>query len=64
MNFSDNTYNEIVAIMHKEGASMLRDIADHIEKWQHSTQEIVTLLREIADEKEAQSVVVKLRNEL
>lgn len=58
------TINEMAGLMHENTAQALRKIADHVEKWEHSTAEIISLLREISDETDAQSLVCRLRDEL
>ena len=58
------TRNETLALMHEDSAYSLKAIADHIEKWQMERDEIVRLIREIADAKDAQSVVCRLRDEI
>lgn len=59
------TNNDAVSMAHKDRASSLRAIADHIEKWEseYTVQEIIDYLRELADGSEAQSMVVDLRDE-
>jgi hypothetical protein len=54
------TSNETLALMYENTADALRRIADYIEKWKHDNEQTVDLLREIADEHEAQSMVVSL----
>jgi len=61
---ADLSFNQIIGLMHEEGAYGLRQIADWIEKWQPSLPEIIEMLRNIADEKDAQSIVVNLRDKL
>lgn len=58
------TRNEAVALMHRDRAEALKKLADHFEKWQPPVGEIVRFLREIADEAEAQAMVVELRDQL
>ena len=58
------TRNETVALMHENEANAFRMIADHIERFKIDHEESVRLLREIADEKEAQAMVVSLRDNL
>jgi len=56
--------NDAVSLMHQERATSLRAIADHVEKHRYSAEEIIILLREIADEAEAQAIVTDLRDTL
>lgn len=58
------TQNETVALMHEDTATSLQLLADHIEKWQMERDEIIEYMREIADEKAAQAIVCRLRDEL
>jgi len=58
------TQNEIAAMMHENTSIALRRIADFVEKFKMGWEESASLLREIADETEAQVVVVKLRDEI
>jgi hypothetical protein len=58
------TRNEVVALMHDDTAAALKRIADFIEKYKMDWPESVQLLREISDEKDAQAIVVRLRDEL
>lgn len=58
------TRTEVLCLMHEEGSWLLREIATHVEKWKLPTDEIVKLLREIADEKEGQSLVIKVKDHL
>jgi hypothetical protein len=58
------TENEWIAGRHAFLSWALRKIADHCEKWEHDPDEIIEYMREIADEHEAQEMVVKLRDEL
>lgn len=58
------TDNEVIALMHQDTASALKKIADHIEKWKIGYQGTADFLREIADQKDAQAVVCRLRDEL
>lgn len=56
------TDNEAVSAMHKNTSNAFLSMADYIEKWEMDYKEVVKLLREIADEQDAQSMVVKLRD--
>lgn len=58
------TMNETVALMHEDTATVLRGIVSFVEKWKCEREEIIDFLIEVADNKEAQSVVVRLRDEL
>lgn len=58
------TQNDTVSLMHQDRASSFRAIADYIEKFGCSPKEIIALLRESADEAEAQAMVVDLRDQL
>jgi hypothetical protein len=56
--------NDVEAFMHHERATALRLIADHVEKHEYPSDEIIKYMREIADEAEAQRMVVDLRDKL
>jgi hypothetical protein len=56
------TGNQTISLMHQDRASALRAIADHIEKHKYTSAQIIELLREVADEAEAQAMVVELRD--
>lgn len=58
----NHTDNEAVAMMHKCVARDLRMIADHCEEHNYPAEEIIKFMRELADEAEAQVVVVELRD--
>jgi len=58
------TDNEIVAMIHENESITLKALADYIEKWQMSYEDVVKLLRDISDEQAAQSMVVELRDKL
>jgi hypothetical protein len=58
------TKNDAIALMHKDRASSLRKIAEHIRKYQLSLVDTYILLMELADEAEAQAMVVDLRDTL
>lgn len=58
------THNEAVALMHEDTAEAFRMMADFIEKWDMEKQEIIAYMIEIADAKDAQSIVTKLRDEI
>lgn len=61
---SNLTKNEIIALMHDANADSFRAIAAHIEKFEYSLKDVVALLRESADECEAQAIVCGLRDEV
>jgi hypothetical protein len=50
--------------MYENTADGLRKIADYVEKHKLDYIETAILLREISDEQDAQSIVVKLRDDL
>jgi DTW domain-containing protein YfiP len=56
------TKNEAVVLMHKDAASSYRLIAAHVEEHNYNAEQIIEWLRELADEAEAQIVVVELRD--
>lgn len=58
------TKNEWIAGRHEFLAESLRRIADFCEKWDYTPDQIYQFMREIADEHEAQGMVVKLRDKL
>lgn len=58
------TDNEVISFMHRERETALRAIANHVEKHEYDSIQIIELLREIADEAEAQAMVVDLRDQL
>jgi hypothetical protein len=58
------TQNQCVEMMHKNTSNSLKDIATHLEKHEHSVEEAIKFLREIAEEMEAQALVVSMRDEL
>jgi len=58
------TSNEAISMMHQDKANAFRCIADHFEKHKYMLEEIVSFLRETADECEAQALVVELRDKL
>lgn len=59
-----HTDNEAISLMHKYLTEMFRSTADHVEKHNLSAEEIIKLLRELADESEAQEIVVNLRDNI
>jgi hypothetical protein len=58
------TRNESVEMMHNNTSSSLSQIADHVEKHDYTSEEIIEYLRELSDVLEAQAVVVSMRDEL
>jgi DNA topoisomerase VI subunit B len=58
------TDNQAVEMMLVNNTSAFRRVADFIERYEMDHEEAVACLREWADEMEAQSVVVRLRDEL
>jgi hypothetical protein len=58
------TENEALEMMHKGESISLRKIADYVEKHKLGYQDVVAFLREVADEHEAQVMVIKLRDEM
>jgi hypothetical protein len=64
--FSNKTFtsNEAVEMMHKNNADSFKKVADHCEKHEYTGEMIIDYLRELAEEMEAQSLVVAMRDEL
>lgn len=58
------TRNEILDLMYRSESANLKTLADYIEKHELDWQESAQLIREIADEQDAQSIVVRLRDDL
>lgn len=58
------TENESVKMMHQNTAQALKSIADLAEREEMDGKELVDYLIEIADEMEAQALVVSMRDEL
>lgn len=58
------TIYDTEVLMHKDAANSYRLIAAHVEEHNYSAMQIVEWLRELADEAEAQIVVVELRDKL
>jgi hypothetical protein len=58
------TKNETLSLMHEAAASDLRDIVSFIKKHNLTVEQIIRLLEEIADQSEAQSIVVDLRDKI
>lgn len=58
------TANEAVALMHEFNAESLRHISDYIERFKPDPEHLVKLFRGWADEVEAQSIVVSLRDKI
>lgn len=59
-----HTDNDALMMMHKNAVQHLRLIADHAEKWEYTAKQLIEYMRELADEHEAQSIVVDLRDKL
>jgi len=61
-----NTYsrNESVEMMHTNTANALKTIAEMVGKWGYNSEQIIDYLIEIAEEMEAQALVVSIRDEL
>jgi hypothetical protein len=59
-----HTDNDALIMMHKNAVQHLRLIADHAEKWEYTAKQLIEYMRELADEHEAQAVVVDLRDRL
>ncbi len=64
--FGDETFtkNKAVEMMHKNTSNGLKDIADHLEKYEYTGEMAIEYLREISEELGAQAVVVSMRDEL
>lgn len=58
------TSNEAISMMHRCAAKDFRLVADHCEEHNYPSDEIIKFLRELADEQEAQAIVVDLRDQL
>lgn len=56
--------NEVEALMHDERASAFRKVADHFKTFEFTIEEAIELMHEIADEAEAQAIVVRLRDQI
>lgn len=56
------TKNEALAMIHECSAKDLRLIASHAEEHNYTVEQIIDWLRELADEAEAQVVVVNMRD--
>lgn len=63
---ADNTFNknDVEALICKDAAKSFRLIADHVEEHNYPACEIIKWLRELADEQEAQAIVIDLREKL
>ncbi len=61
---AEYTSNEAILMMYKCAAKDFRLIADHCENHNYPAEEIIKFLRELADEQEAQAIVVDLRDKL
>lgn len=60
------TKNEVLELMHESTAYALRKLADHFDKFkdEYTIENVVSYLREIADEQEAQTIVIQLRDNI
>ena len=58
------TRNESIAITHRSQSKAFRAVANFIYKWNLTAEESAKLLHELADEVEAQAIVVELRDML
>ena len=58
------TKNEAEAMLHINAKDSYRRIAAHVEEHNYTAWDIIDWLRELADEAEAQSIVVTLRDQL
>lgn len=58
------TKNEAESMICKRAAEDLRLIASHVEEHNYSSEKIIEWLRELADQSEAQIVVIELRDKL
>lgn len=56
--------NEAIEMMHKNNADTLTRIADFLEKHEYTGEMAIEWLREMAEEMEAQALVVSMRDEL
>jgi hypothetical protein len=56
--------NDVEAMICKDSAMSFRLIAAHCEEHNYPASEIIKWLRELADEQEAQAIVVELRDKL
>lgn len=58
------TKNEVLELMYEDKAYALRALADHFDKFkdEYTIEKIVSYLRELADEQEAQTIVIQLRD--
>lgn len=56
--------NEALEMMYENTSEALNKIAEFIDKSEMNKDEIVSFLKEIADEQQAQSIVVRLREDL
>lgn len=54
--------NDALLMMHKNAIQHLRLIAEHAEKWNYTAEQIIQYMRELADEHEAQAIVVDMRD--
>jgi len=58
------TGNEAIEMMHNNTATAFKKTADFFEKNEYDAEEAIAYLREVADEIEAQALVVSMRDEL
>lgn len=58
------TKNEAAAMMHKNECISLRQMAKHVEECDYSAEMIIKFMRDMADEHEAQVIVVELRDSI
>lgn len=58
------TKNALEAMIHEGRAEAFRQIAEFIEEIELTATESAALLRELADEAEAQAIVVRLRDQM
>lgn len=58
------TRNETVALMHEDSAATLKSLVDFFKEWEVEREEIIEFMIEVSEEKAAQAVVCRLRDEL
>jgi len=63
---TDNVFNknDVEALICKDAAQSFRLIATHCEEHNYPASEIIKWLRELADELEAQVMIIELRDKL